>query len=191
MIPGLESYKPVAKAVIDGAGTYQLRFANIDEQLWLFVDEEPIEFDGATTYDSLGNYEPVTDRLSPSGATDLSPAGIASNGADVRVSHLRIKRDVFYTRGEQDDAIDDIALADKPNDEEDQFFMLGDNSPASKDGRMWGPVDYVERRLLIGKAVYIYWPHGIPAGFSFPVNIFGSKKYIPFWPNVGRMERVR
>jgi signal peptidase I len=189
VIPGLESYQPVAKKVIDGADTYQFRFANIDEQLWLFLDEEPVEFDVATTYDSLNNYEPVTDPKRS--ATDLSPAGIASNGADLRVTHLRIKRDVFYTRGEQEDAIDDIALADKPNDEEDQFFMLGDNSPASKDGRMWGPVDYVERRLLIGKAVYIYWPHGIPAGFSFPVNIFGSKKYIPFWPNIGRMERVR
>jgi signal peptidase I len=69
--------------------------------------------------------------------------------------------------------------------------MLGDNSPASKDGRLWGPVDYVERRLLIGKAVYIYWPHAIPASFSFPVNIFGSKKYIPFWPSFSKMERVR
>jgi signal peptidase I len=192
VIPGVDNYKPVAKNVINGAGTYEFRFVNVDEQLWLFVDDEPVEFDAATTYDSLGNYEPVTDRrLSAVGATDLSPAGIASEGVDLRVSHLRIKRDVFYTRGEQDDAIDDIALADKENNEEDQFFMLGDNSPASKDGRMWGPVDYVERRLLIGKAIYIYWPHGIPASFSFPVNIFGSKKYIPFWPNLGRMERVR
>ena len=192
VIPGLGGYQPTATNVIDGAGTYELRFVNVDEQLWLFVDDELVEFDAATTYDSLGNYEPVTDaRLSQFGATDLSPAGIAASGAELRVSHLRIKRDVFYTRGEQDDAIDDIALADKENDEEDQFFMLGDNSPASKDGRMWGPVDYVERRLLIGKAVYIYWPHGTPASFSFPVNIFGSKKYIPFWPNFGRMERVR
>lgn len=191
IIPGLEAYQPTAKQAIDGAGTYEIRFANVDEKLWLFVDEEVVEFDAPTTYESLGNYEPVTDPQPPFGATDLSPAGIASNGADVRVSHLRIKRDVFYTRGEQDDAIDEITLADKDNDEEDQFFMLGDNSPASKDGRMWGPVDYVERRLLIGKAVYIYWPHGIPASFSFPVNIFGSKKYLPFWPNFDRMERVR
>jgi signal peptidase I len=192
VIPGLDSYQPAAKNVIDGAGTYAFRFANIDEQLWLFVDDEPIEFDGATTYEPLDNYEPVTDpQLSRFGATDLAPAGIASNQADVRVSHLRIKRDLFYTRPEQDDAINEIVLADKDNDELDQFFMLGDNSPASKDGRMWGPVDYVERRLLIGKAIYIYWPHGIPASFSFPVNLFGSKKYLPFWPNVGRMERVR
>jgi signal peptidase I len=125
------------------------------------------------------------------GATDLSPAGIAAAGADVTVNHLRIKRDVFYTQGDQSDAINQIALKDKDNDEEDQFFMLGDNSPASKDGRLWGDVDYVERRLLIGQAVYIYWPHGIPASFSFPIKVFGSKKYVPFWPNFGRMHRVR
>ena len=38
--------------------------------------------------------------------------------------------------------------------------MLGDNSAKSKDGRLWGPDDYwVPRELLIGKALFIYWPH--------------------------------
>ncbi len=191
-ISGLESFKPKATKVIEGKGIYRFRLANIDEELWLFVDDERIEFDAPTTYDPLGNYQEVTDpRRSAVGATDLSPAGIAARGADVRVSHLRIKRDVFYTRGEQDDAINEIELKDDEDDDKDQFFMLGDNSPASKDGRLWGPIDYVERRLLIGKAIYIYWPHAVPASFSFPVNIFGAKKYIPFWPNFSRMERVR
>jgi signal peptidase I len=194
VIPGLDDYKPTAEKVIDAPGTHQLRFVNVDEQLWLFVDDEAVEFDRPTTYESLDNYVPITDvRRSAVGATDLSPAGIASVGADVRVSHLRIKRDVFYTREEQNDAIDEIELvSDDPSDRsKDRFFMLGDNSPASKDGRMWGDVKWAERRLLIGKAVYIYWPHAIPASFSFEVPVFGSKKYIPFWPNFGRMHRVR
>jgi signal peptidase I len=41
----------------------------------------------------------------------------------------------------------------------DQFFPLGDNSPASQDARSWGQPDYVARELLIGKALLIYWPH--------------------------------
>jgi signal peptidase I len=51
---------------------------------------------------------------------------------------------------------------------EDQFFPLGDNSPQSKDARLWShkttaglePPPFVHRDMLIGKAVFIYWPHG-------------------------------
>jgi signal peptidase I len=71
--------------------------------------------------------------------------------------------------------------------EEDQFFPLGDNSPQSEDARFWmmpmpdntlEPHHYVERDLLIGKALLIYWPHT----WNRPV---------PFWPNFGRMGRIR
>lgn len=73
----------------------------------------------------------------------------------------------------------------------DQFLMLGDNSPKSKDGRLWngrGPDGdteyYVQRDLLVGKAVFVYWPHSwnkVP-GTSIP---------FPFFPNFARMKLVR
>jgi hypothetical protein len=50
--------------------------------------------------------------------------------------------------------------------EDDQFFMLGDNSQQSLDGRLWRGADapdadyFVRRELLIGKALFVYWPHG-------------------------------
>ncbi|MDR0704497.1 MAG: S26 family signal peptidase [Planctomycetaceae bacterium] len=46
----------------------------------------------------------------------------------------------------------------------DQFLMLGDNSTRSSDGRLWRRNDlplYVDRNLLIGEAVFVYWPHGL------------------------------
>ena len=62
---------------------------------------------------------------------------------------------------------------------EDQFMPMGDNSPMSQDGRIWpGASHTVDRDLLIGKALYIYWPHA----WNSPV---------PFWPNWGRMKLVR
>ncbi len=39
----------------------------------------------------------------------------------------------------------------------DNYFVLGDNSGSSQDGRYWG---FVPKKLLIGKAELIYWPPG-------------------------------
>ena len=50
----------------------------------------------------------------------------------------------------------------------DEFFMMGDNSPRSKDSRLWSNARHalhryaVPRIALVGKAFFIYWPHGIP-----------------------------
>jgi signal peptidase I len=38
----------------------------------------------------------------------------------------------------------------------DEYFMLGDNSLASQDSRYWGQVP---QRLLLGKAIWVYWPY--------------------------------
>ena len=37
----------------------------------------------------------------------------------------------------------------------DNYFVLGDNSASSHDSRFWG---FVPKRLLIGRAVCIFWP---------------------------------
>jgi len=74
--------------------------------------------------------------------------------------------------------------------EADQFMPMGDNSPHSFDARYWGPrnhtnaqefpVDhhYVQRDLLIGKALIIYWPHT-------------WNRPIPFLPKFDRMGPIR
>ena len=75
-----------------------------------------------------------------------------------------------------------------------QLFVMGDNSPASQDCRLWATPNrntndshpggsYLDRRLLIGKAVCVFWPHswgGIP----------GASK-LPGFPNFGDMRLVR
>lgn len=37
----------------------------------------------------------------------------------------------------------------------DSYYCLGDNSASSRDSRYWG---FVNKRYLIGKAVFIWWP---------------------------------
>ena len=73
----------------------------------------------------------------------------------------------------------------------DQFFVLGDNSAASKDSRLWLEGHHVDRELLIGKAMAIFWPHAVPASWSVPVKIGGAELRLPSWPNFGRMGFVR
>jgi len=73
----------------------------------------------------------------------------------------------------------------------DHFFTLGDNSPASSDGRMWTKVDprvaelvdgtlgVVHRDLMLGKAFFVYFPAVYKIFDRFPI------------PNAGDMRLIR
>lgn len=195
----MEAFRPTATTGVRGPGQYEIRFANCDNQLRLWVDDRLVLFDVATDYPDLGNTTPE--------ASDREPVGIASLGAKAKLSHLAIFRDLYYIsdlshaqwqqfsnnhssyssfahgaearlRNQSEKSVDFTLKSD-------QFFVLGDNSARSKDGRLWGADNYsVPRELLIGKALYIYWPHSwnkIPY-----VNI-----PCPFFPNFARMRLVR
>ncbi len=81
----------------------------------------------------------------------------------------------------------------------DHFMMMGDNSPRSSDSRAWESRDNVwrvedrsswevPRSMLIGKAFYVYWPHGKPFGPDFRVN---RDFRLPFRPYFERMKWIR
>ncbi len=171
---------------VKGKGVYRLAFANVDDQLLLWVDGKVIPFEA--TYSPLGN-------VNPRGA-DYAPVGIASVGAKLRVSHLRISRDIYYIAASGPYSGNRPEGEDFPL-EKDQFFVLGDNSAESLDARYWTdgqfgpPLRYVDRDLMIGKALLIYWPHG-----WFQVPGTGVPCYIPvmnapMYPNFERMGYVR
>ncbi len=94
--------------------------------------------------------------------------------------------------------------------DDDEFFAMGDNSTHSYDGRLWheSPQTHhahaVNRRALIGKAFFIYWPHGIPFlndGKGYPIAWHGLPKNsqlenyplytAPFYPQWQRWSRIR
>jgi len=198
-IDGVDSFAPVADTAVRPFGSHEIIFANCDDELRLWIDGDLVEFDAPTTY------APPTDIRSTN--ADLSPAGIGSLDAAMRVSELELLRDIYYTAGGHKipEVYDRDRIPISPSDpryaaengpageetvppyilEEDQFFMLGDNSPCSKDSRLWdeGP-HYVHRDLMIGKAVFIYWPHSWD-------RIPGTNIPFPYFPNFGDMGLVR
>ncbi len=66
----------------------------------------------------------------------------------------------------------------KDDPRKDEFMPMGDNSPESSDARIWDGLPHVDRDMLLGRAMYIYWPHA-------------KTKPLPFWPNFERMKLIR
>ena len=204
-----KDYRPTAQTAVRGPGKHKIIFSNCDDQLRLWVDGKVVRFDTTTSYKPLNNWRPQDTKF----ASDLSPVGIGSKGADLRISHLKILRDLYYiaekySRINGNGALTDFQRVDRPHTvlsdsrlwsafdtmqmmdfplKEDQFFALGDNSPKSKDGRLWerdGYDHFVKRDLLIGKALYIYWPHSWD-------KLPRTDIWFPLFPNVSRMGFVR
>ena len=193
-----------ATTPIRGKGSWEVMFTNVDDELRLFVDNKlmptstPVVWSSGITKESTRN--PVLEVVEPGSTvlTDLAPVGITVKAEDdpvaVAVSSIKILRDIFYIgavgfgrRGEiRDEPILEFPL------ESDQFFVLGDNSAASKDGRLWIDVHYVDRRLLLGRAISIVWPHMVPASRHITVTlpVLGELR-LPSWPNFARMKFIR
>jgi signal peptidase I len=204
---------------IKGPGHYQVEFANVDDRMTLVVNGRAVDPEGFR-YDT-GDATPIPT------AADLAPAGVAVRNASVIAGDLVLKRDIYYTQDpgwfDYEVVWDDhrprtpTELFDFLSDPTrfpslsrvrsheyevgpDRFFMLGDNSPRSKDSRGWRTQDVewdhtdrkpheVPRQLLTGKAFYVYWPHGVPIGPTLRLPFFDIR--VPFRPHLERMKWIR
>jgi len=98
--------------------------------------------------------------------------GILIEGASsATIANLNLDRDIHY-QPVGDRAVSPGALARLL---QDQFFALGDNASSSEDSRDWRDYDpvlsrslrdttgVIARDLLLGRAVFVYFPSPIPA----------------------------
>jgi hypothetical protein len=154
-------------------GKYALRFANFDSRLTAWIDGKALDFGKKPNSEELlADYEAPdrdADKFKPVLENDIKrPSQIGAVG-DVEVSKVRLFRDLYYVRegltpknrgdwADRRTETDTGAPADLQTFyvQPGHYLCFGDNSVASSDGRTWG---LVPERLLLGRAVVIYWPY--------------------------------
>jgi len=166
-----------------------VQVANVDRALVMLVNgrrvttrhQRPVTLKGDVTYtptpmteDQRRPYEeyPVPG-VRPPLAYELR---VGLSGGTGRLGYLRLDRDVYYVnemiRGptgiEKGHGTEGNPLALRAG----EYFVCGDNSPKSFDGRLW-PLDrpVVPQRNLVGKAFFVYWPAA------------GTRYHIPLAPD--------
>ncbi len=136
---------------ITGPGKYQLRFANVDARLWVWVDGRRIDFGTDADYPPASTVP--AGKENDEGWTEendvAAPASIGAKGG-VTVRGLKLKRDIYYTRSHGSNSSADLYYVQPGH-----YLCLGDNSAHSSDSRSWG---VVPERLMLGKAVFVFWP---------------------------------
>jgi len=163
-----------------------IRFENVDHKLVLRAGSEELSYDLGRLAGDAGERK-----------ADIEPRVEIFGSGKLSLWHLSIFRDIHYTEARHTNGRKGGRAAEgNPFSlKEDQFFVLGDNSPNSEDGRWWDEegignngiryeAGIVPRDYLIGKAVFVYWP----SGFRFDFDKITSR--FAFIPNVGRMRFI-
>ena len=159
-----------------------VKFANVDHPLLFKFGSEKLMYDLGRGPQAAGKIVNIPPRVEILGSGKLT------------LSHIAIFRDIHYTSAQYANSPKYGWAIDKPFKlGKDDFFVLGDNSPNSEDGRWWtrpglankgiSPyrVGTVPRDYLVGKALFVYWPSGFRPFDKFPFGVI---------PNIGRMRFI-
>jgi signal peptidase I len=197
----------------------RVEFINVDYQVLLLIDGKLV----ARTNDK--QYHPSLEKLERfcrstppdaiySAGPQVEPSTVRIGGRNMQceLRHLALERDVYYRSQplypHQSNLQDWLGwgtagrpiLLRRERSKEGkcyaaEYFMLGDNSPQSKDSRLWAETgehllplgdEYqrgtVPEDQLIGKAFFVYWPAGYRAAWTGGIGLI---------PNFGRMRWIR
>lgn len=158
-------------------------FSNVDHVLTFTFGDQQLVYDLGLSADSAGR------RLA-----DIRPYVEIFGAGKMTISHIAIFKDNYYfskkfaASPEQCRAGEGNALTLGKN----EYFVLGDNSPSSEDGRWWTspgkgnngriyPAGIVPGEYLVGRALFVYWPGGFR---PFP------KSQLALVPNIGQMRPI-
>jgi signal peptidase I len=185
-VSGKETMQLISKSVQPPPAdkAIEVEFSNVDHLLTFKFGSDVLSYDLGRFPDDAGERD-----------TEIQPNVTVFASGKLTLSHLAIFRDVHYTsrkfansppmaRGKEGEP---FTL------DSDEFFVLGDNSPNSEDGRWWdkqgtanpGIPPYregiVPRDYLVGKALFVYWPSGsrpFPRSRLALIPNFGQMRFI-------------
>ncbi len=181
---------------------FEVSLRNADYRVSLHIDGQELL---ATTREQ---YAPNIRRLRATRNIMPTPAPqITAENLDVTLRHVALYRDEYYISdnivGERNappsKTISGWGTQSNPILLRDhEYYMLGDNSIASKDSRLWDRVGghlvdrgdafqlgTVPEDQLIGKAFFVYWPSGLRPQW---IPVLENMGVIP---NVGRMRWIK
>lgn len=196
----VDSFRPGQSVEID--------FENLDYRLSIKVSGKEI-LHSSDDSASQAYYAPNLTTLRRKRNPLSSSPRLYGLGGDFQVSHLVVERDEHYYHDSRSRALRALSWAPRTGWGSPQspillrgheYFMLGDNTAASKDSRLWdtaGPhlvvrgedfqLGTVPRDQLIGKAFFVYWPSGHRLDW-LPIP---RLKEVGVIPDVGRMRWIR
>lgn len=207
-------YFAKAQSAMNGTDIYQFRFANVDDQLHVWVDGEVLKFDLPTAYLDLDPIVPTEEDLN-------SPVQIGCSNCEVNLSELGLFRDLYYVaRGRDNSSMSDF-MADNGYGgkqvvtpdfdfysdpqrwnafrdmraveffmlpaEEKQYFMLGDNSTNSSDCRCWTYPNYEPRGNSYVMEDYV--AESLLVGEAY--YVYWPHTWKPFIPNFAKFRKIR
>lgn len=194
-------FEALAPGVALPAGEFtEVEMWHADQSLRLYADGELIlahDYEWTPSERLRLGAAGDVERIEPVDPRTIAPPEVSMSfsGSPVTLTGVALDRDLYYRSLRQNGryfrAAHPTYAATLGASE---YFMLGDNSAASHDGRSWSHVDpwigarfgygagVVHRDLMLGKAFLVYWPAPydatIPPGLQAPVPDVGRVRFI-------------
>ena len=128
-------------------GWTTIRFGNVDDQLFLELTPEGSETARLVSGPVVNHLDP-SDRMA-AGETYGHRIGLGGAAGSADFRSIRVWRDFHYTDRGTHGKGEPVRLGPS------ELFVLGDNSPESRDGRDWGPISMGD---VLGRPTHVVLP---------------------------------
>jgi hypothetical protein len=132
---------------VPGEDWVAIRFGNVDDAIFFELNAPSIESQTLVA-------GPISNHLDPSdrrakGETYGHRVGFGGAAGTADFRSIKVFKDLHYTGRGTHGITEPVRLGPR------EFFVLGDNSPESRDGRDWGPVS---EEVILGRPLWVVLP---------------------------------
>lgn len=165
----------VARDWASRPGTRRLEASFVDHRLIVTLDGDPI-FEPLDLQPPASPPAPVP--------LDASPLALGILGGEATIDRLMVYRDIYYTDGLSHAPGRPFGVGEPYHLGEQEYFVLGDNSPVSNDSRFWPESPVVPGSMMLGKPFLVHLPSR-----GVPLRVFGDE---PYWvPDLREIRYIR